>query len=429
VNALKPLLVVAVLGGIGYGVYTKINNGPDTPPAGVTDGWDAPPDIQLGEGAGKPEPFTPPSRPAFDRSPSDRGPSSRSTLGEPWRPSPDETAAASRNGSFDAPGSADARRADPPFTDRSAAFADRPDRSLAGQADATGGGPAFDPRGESRLPRDADRDGAARSSAAGFSDRRDPADAVAPRDPATGFEANSSGNRAVEFERALELARRAADGGQLVDAHRQLSLWYDNPNLSSTEQQQLNDLLDQVAGTVVYSTQSLAEPAYTVQPGERLEDVATRYGVTWQLLAKINGIDDPQLLQAGEQIKVLRGPFSAVISLERRQLTVFLDGLYAGRFALGVGRDYPPREGQYTVAEKIANPTYHGAERSIDADDPANPLGERWIGLGGNIGLHGSVDANYVGRSDLPGSIGFSPRDIDDLYDILGIGSPVVIQP
>ena len=81
-------------------------------------------------------------------------------------------------------------------------------------------------------------------------------------------------------------------------AHYQLSRWYDDPNLNPQEQQHLNELLDQLAGTVIYSTQNLMEPACEVQQGETLERIAQRYNVPWQLLAKINGIDDPHSLAA-----------------------------------------------------------------------------------------------------------------------------------
>src|SRR5262249_7282718 len=47
VNTLKPLLVVAVLAGIGYGVYVRINSGNDTPPPGVEDGWDSAPKVHM----------------------------------------------------------------------------------------------------------------------------------------------------------------------------------------------------------------------------------------------------------------------------------------------------------------------------------------------------------------------------------------------
>ena len=98
------------------------------------------------------------------------------------------------------------------------------------------------------------------------------------------------------FAAALEQVRHELDAGRLSEAHYQLSRWYDDPNLTPQEQQHLNELLDQLAGTVIYSTQNLMEPACEVQQGETLERIAQRYNVPWQLLAKINGIDDPHSL-------------------------------------------------------------------------------------------------------------------------------------
>ena len=184
-----------------------------------------------------------------------------------------------------------------------------------------------------------------------------------------------------------------------------------------------------MAGTVVYSTQHLLDSPYEVQQGERLEDISQRYNVPWQLLAKINGIDDPQSLRPGERLKVMRGPFSATVSLEKRQLTLLLaDGSYAGRFAVGIGREQPPAEGVYAVSDKVVNPVYRGPQQTIGAGDPANPLGDRWIGLGSSLGIHGTNRPDSIGRVDLPGSISLSPRDVEDVYDILSVGSKVTIR-
>ena len=46
VNTLKPLLTVAVLAGIGYGVYIRLNTGNNGPPP-VAAGWNNSPAIQL----------------------------------------------------------------------------------------------------------------------------------------------------------------------------------------------------------------------------------------------------------------------------------------------------------------------------------------------------------------------------------------------
>ncbi|MEX0676906.1 MAG: L,D-transpeptidase family protein [Pirellulales bacterium] len=215
----------------------------------------------------------------------------------------------------------------------------------------------------------------------------------------------------------------------MASALRQLSKWYDRPELSPAEHQQLNELLDQVAGTVVYSTQNLLEPPYEVQSGERLEDIGEKYSVPWQLLAKINGIDDPSALRPGERLKVVRGPFQAIVSLQKRELTLFAaDGSYAGRFKIGIGGEHPPQEGTFPVAEKVVNPVYYGRDRAIGAEESDNPLGERWIGLGSGIGIHGTNNPESIGRTDLPGSISLSERDAEDVYDILSLGSRVTIR-
>jgi lipoprotein-anchoring transpeptidase ErfK/SrfK len=230
------------------------------------------------------------------------------------------------------------------------------------------------------------------------------------------------------FAAALEQVRHELDAGRLSEAHYQLSRWYDDPNLTPQEQQHLHELLDQLAGTVIYSTQNLMEPACEVQQGETLERIAQRYNVPWQLLAKINGIDDPHSLRPGERLKVVRGPFSAVISLEKHTLTLMLNNAYAGRFPIGIGQDFPPPEGQYFVNDKLQDPIYYGPGRTIDRGDPSNPLGRRWLGLGGQLGIHGTNDPRNIGQSGVPGSISMADRDVDDVFDILSEGSKVVIR-
>ena len=43
---------------------------------------------------------------------------------------------------------------------------------------------------------------------------------------------------------------------------------------------------------------------YTIQPGDTLSEIAARYGTTWQWLAQINGINDPDLIYPGNSIRV-----------------------------------------------------------------------------------------------------------------------------
>lgn len=45
---------------------------------------------------------------------------------------------------------------------------------------------------------------------------------------------------------------------------------------------------------------------YTVKPGETLAAIAARYGISVDELAALNGISNPNLIQAGQSIRVPR---------------------------------------------------------------------------------------------------------------------------
>ena len=146
----------------------------------------------------------------------------------------------------------------------------------------------------------------------------------------------------------MDVARRDLEAGQLAAALRRLSSWYDDPRLAPEPKSN---------SSTNCSTRSPAPSSTRRSTCSRLPTKCSRasgwktspsdYNVPWQLLAKINGIDDPQTLRAGERLKVMRGPFSAMISLESGSSRCWLgDGSYAGRFAIGVGREHPPRRGR-----------------------------------------------------------------------------------
>ena len=54
----------------------------------------------------------------------------------------------------------------------------------------------------------------------------------------------------------------------------------------------------------VVSAQSSDDEYYTVQPGDTLSGIAERYGTSYQYLAYINGISDPNKIYAGDTIRV-----------------------------------------------------------------------------------------------------------------------------
>jgi len=237
-------------------------------------------------------------------------------------------------------------------------------------------------------------------------------------------EASAAAGNREDHATFIERVNEALAANRLADAHLMLSQRYADPSVPPDEARQLQGLLDQLAGTVIFSPQSYLEAPYEVLATDTLESIAARYDVPTGLLVKINGLDPTVPLKPGQQIKVVRGPFKAVIDLTRYELTLLLGGeRYAGRFQIGAGPELR-QEGTYMVTDKrdlsvlsAGNPT-----------PPDGSRGTRWIGLGQYMGMHGTNQPGPLGRPTEQGCISLGQRDIEDLYDILSIGSTVIIR-
>jgi LysM repeat protein len=240
------------------------------------------------------------------------------------------------------------------------------------------------------------------------------------------------------FTEGWPAIQAALERGELARAHLLLSQWYEDPSLTPTESQQVETLLSQLAGTVVYSTDHQLEPAHVVQPGETLETIAGKYNVPWQLLAKINGIPAANQVRPGQTLKVIRGPFSAVVELNRQQLTLMLNGRYAGKFPINVLPGATLPEGEWVVQEKPASPTQQNSPyaapssavarslrlRNANATD-ANPGVPVMIGSSPALGVGGMPSAQTAAS---PYQVHVAPSDAEELADILSVGSRVEIR-
>ena len=221
---------------------------------------------------------------------------------------------------------------------------------------------------------------------------------------------------------------------ELVAAHEMLSRWYGNPSLTPAEAQQVEVLLSQLAGTVVYSTEHRLEPPYTVHAGDTLQTIAQQYDVPWQLLAKINGVPAANMVQPGQQLKVVHGPFSAIVELDKHQLTLMLDGRYAGRFPMTTAPGVTVDEGHWVLEQKLVQPTTQDSTVVSASYTPAAVdhvlvlRNESPTAAGETISITGGKSAPTGPTAVAPVAIQLSPRDVEEVADILSIGSPVTIR-
>jgi len=349
VNSLKPLILLAVLGGVGFGVYRALNRGPGEPPAGTDTSAIGPLEIKLGD---------PAALSTKNSAANEAGPNLLTPAG----------------------GTA------PPFK----------------SGDSAGNGTNSPPFDAGNTP------------------------------PA----AYLKDNAAPRFADAWPKIQAKLASGQLSEALKDLTAWYDNAALTTSEQAELQRLLSELAGTVVYSNQHMLLQPYRVQPGEQLADIAEKHKITTELLAKINGIDPaaPAPLQSGEELKVVPGPFSAVVDASTGRLTLFVDDCYAGSFSLAglgaaIASKMPAGERvELSVSQKTTAPIYNGPQGEVEAGDPANPLGQYLLALGNELAIHGTNPSATAQAQEPTGGIRLKEADIVDVYDILTVGSRVVVR-
>lgn len=119
------------------------------------------------------------------------------------------------------------------------------------------------------------------------------------------------------------------------------------------------------------------------------------------------------------------------INLASRLLTLYQGDIGIRMYPVAPGKPSSPTPtGRRKVVEMEMNPTW------VDPDDPENkvpsgpdcPLGYRWIGLGGNYGIHGTNVPSSIGGYASHGCVRMYEKDVEDLFDHIVKGIPVDIK-
>ncbi|MDP9175152.1 MAG: L,D-transpeptidase family protein [Planctomycetota bacterium] len=245
-------------------------------------------------------------------------------------------------------------------------------------------------------------------------------------------------------------AKAQIDAGKLLAARQQLNDALQSGQLSEAQAGSVKSMISQISQTLVFSRQHVAaDPyggTYVVQRGESFAKIAAEHDTTWELLSHINGIP-PKSLRAGATIKVIQGPFFAVVDKQKFTMDMYLGGLpgekssmYVTTYPVGLGRDDSTPVGTWMIEphRKLKHPTYYSprGEGVVAADDPKNPLGGFWIGLTGtegqavgklSYGIHGTIDPESIGKQSSMGCIRLRAEDIAQVFDLLVEGKSIVV--
>jgi len=243
--------------------------------------------------------------------------------------------------------------------------------------------------------------------------------------PGQSTNSSAAGNAAGMLSRARQLA---AEGQLLAARDMGLDILAGHPDPAirrATEQ-----LLSKLNVELVFTPRAMPQKVeYVVQPGDSLDRIAKKFRTTVSMLQKGNGITG-HLIHPGDRLRILQGDFEVTIDKTDNELLVYFEDRFFKRYRVGTGEYGKTPVGTFEITEKIPQPTWwHPDGKTIPYGHPDNLLGTHWLSLDiPGYGIHGTWEPETIGKQSSAGCIRLLNEDIQELYTLLPIGTPVTIE-
>jgi len=134
----------------------------------------------------------------------------------------------------------------------------------------------------------------------------------------------------------------------------------------------------------------------------------------------------PGQLQAAEAVLAKK----IVINIPNRSLSLYVDGKKIYMFPVGIGKPSSKTPlGEYEILSKEVNPIWIKPEdEAVRVESGVdNPLGYRWMEFKSLYGIHGTNNPSSIGGYVSNGCVRMKEADVEVLYDLVPVGTPVEI--
>lgn len=236
-----------------------------------------------------------------------------------------------------------------------------------------------------------------------------------------------------------------------IRARAELTALLDSNALSVAERaaayQGINTISEQVFFSPRIVPGDTVSQSYVVKRGDSLARIAKseNLGVDWRFLQRVNALANERALRPDMRLKLVHGPFHAEVVKADFRLNLYAgegtERVMVASLPCGLGENDGTPVGAFKVrsGSKNINPEWRNPRTGeyFAANDPKNPIGERWIGLAGatpetarftGYGIHGTVDPTSIGRNASMGCVRLGDAEVQVAYELIGEASTVVIR-
>lgn len=178
---------------------------------------------------------------------------------------------------------------------------------------------------------------------------------------------------------------------------------------------------------------------YEIAPGDNLVNIAHRFDTTVGALQRGNpalDVNDPTIYP-GTTLLVYHGEWWIEV-LKNRFVLLLMDGEHLFKqYPVAIGRQGRTPEGEFVIKNRQFHPDWTPPGRHIPYGDPENVLGTHWLGLRpvadtdkalSGYGIHGTWEPESIGTAASMGCVRMRNESINELYDIVRLGTKVVIR-
>lgn len=169
---------------------------------------------------------------------------------------------------------------------------------------------------------------------------------------------------------------------------------------------------------------------YEIVPGDSLGKLARKYNTTTQLIKRANGLKS-DVIRTGEKLRLWTAPFKVLVNKSQNVLFLKSGEEVLKIYHVSTGKDNITPVGTFKIATKIEKPVwFRNGGAPIPSESPENELGSRWMGFDKDphYGIHGTLHPESIGQQVTAGCVRLKNEDVEELFDILPVGTEVVIQ-
>ena len=185
---------------------------------------------------------------------------------------------------------------------------------------------------------------------------------------------------------------------------------------------------------IIFSKQSTAQTEmYQVQPGDSLAKLAKQYGTTKELIKRSNNLKS-DVIRIGQNLRVWKAPFTIWVSKSQNTLVLKSGEEIVKIYHVSTGKDNKDNAtpvGTFKIASRIPSPVwFKPGGQPVPPESPENELGTRWMGFDTDphYGIHGTIHPEVIGEPATAGCVRMRNEDVEELFDIVPIGTKVTIQ-